>query len=303
MHRVARVALSAAKVVVLLVLHLVLFAAGSAFFVGDALPAAPPTPEESLQQVLALVAIAFLDVGLLVALAARSRLRGWRLAVLLVGSFYFVKTFTSMIEAAWFMKNVTPTLLPSLFAMTLPVSLVVPALAAWMFGGARQRGEPAWHLPSMSLGELLLKVGVLGAVVYPAFFFGFGYFVAWQNPAVREFYGSATHLGFLPHMAETLTASPLLLPFEAMRGLLWVGCAVALLATSRAPWWRSGLVVALFFALVQNDVHFISNPLMPGEVRFWHFWETAVSNALFVGVITWMLSGSRKTRAFSTATG
>jgi len=34
------------------VLHLVLFGAGSAFFVGDALPAPPPTPEESLEQVL-----------------------------------------------------------------------------------------------------------------------------------------------------------------------------------------------------------------------------------------------------------
>ena len=66
-----RVPLSVAKLALLLVLHLVLFGAGSAFFVGDALPAPPPTPEESLEQVAALLAIAVIDVVLLAALAAR----------------------------------------------------------------------------------------------------------------------------------------------------------------------------------------------------------------------------------------
>ncbi|MDP2314036.1 MAG: hypothetical protein Q8P41_14130 [Pseudomonadota bacterium] len=52
---------------------------------------------------------------------------------------------------------------------------------------------------------------------------------------------------------------------------------------TRGPWWIGALLFATMMALVQNDVHLLPNPLMPAEVRWWHFIETASSNFLFAG--------------------
>jgi hypothetical protein len=290
-----------AKLIGLVVLHVVLFGAGAAFFVGDNVPGGAAQQESALTP-LFLVAIAAVDVAVLALLAARSRLHGWRLAVLLVGAFYFTKTFTSMLEAAYFMKNVSAETLPGLFAMTLPLALLLPPLVAWAFGRGARAGEAAPRRPKLPTGELVAKVAVLSIVVYPALFFSFGYFVAWQSPAVRAFYGSPAATTFVQQMASVVVDTPELLLFEAFRGLLWVLCALPILRTTRGRPWVGGALVAALFALVQNDVHWMPNPLMPPEVRFFHFWETSISNALFAAAIAGLLSRSHAPRAASRLT-
>jgi hypothetical protein len=133
-------------------------------------------------------------------------------------------------------------------------------------------------------------VAFLAAVVYPALFFAAGYLIAWQSPAVRSFYTGSTALaGPVEHFSTLLRADPWVYPFEAFRGLLWVGASLALLRTTRWPWWWATLCVALAFCFVQNDLHLLPNPLMPAAVSQVHFIETGASNFLFAFIIGWVL--------------
>ncbi len=55
-----------------------------------------------------------------------------------------------------------------------------------------------------------------------------GYFVAWQEEAVRVFCSGSTELEpFLAHVQQRMIReSPGLLPFQLLRGVLWVGLAL-----------------------------------------------------------------------------
>ncbi len=280
------------RVALLVVLHVVLFTLGGQWLgppVGDSPPVATG------QVWVALLAIGGVDVGLLAFLIRRSRLYGARLATFVAVFFYFTKTFTSVIEAAYFMKNVTPAMVPGLFLMTLPLCFALPLVAVPLLG--RSRGDvtvDSWLPVQMGRGELALKIVVLSAVVYPFLFFVFGYFVAWTSPAVRAFYGGGAAQGFVPHLAASFAAAPLLYPLEAARGAMWVVAAWAVLGTTRGSWWQLTLFVGLAFALLQNDVHWLPNALMPVEVRTLHFVETASSNFLNALAIGWLLHRSHR---------
>lgn len=287
-----QVVVSVLKVVVLVIVYVVLFAAGSALLLPASLVGETPQPEGA-GALLPLLAIAIIDVGVIVGIVATSRLRGWRLWALASVVVYGAKTFTSQLESAYFMQNVTPQMLPGLFLMTLPAILVVTLLCVKFFGRkADGVNEPAWRIPLMSPAEWAVKLFVLSAIVYPVLFFTFGYFVAFRSDAVRVFYGFSDLQPFFGHLAQVFGEDPLLLPFEAMRGALWVAFAVALVWTTRGGGWLGGLWAVLVFSLVQNDVHLLSNPLMPEEVRSYHFIETASSNAINAVLITWAMRRS-----------
>jgi hypothetical protein len=267
--------------------YLALFAAGARFLPAELQGAADA---DGVTAGLALLAIAVIDVALMTAVAARSRLGGGWLWLMLAVTFYGVKSITSQIEAVYFMPNVSAALLPGLLAMMLPVAVGVPGLIVWIFA-RRPTPAGAWQTPRMSRGERWGKILVLGTLVYPTIFFVFGYAVAWQSPDVRNFYGGQLG-GFFAQLADNIVAHPALLPLEAGRGLLWVALALPILRTTQGKWWVAGLVVALIFALIQNDVHLLPNPLMPTEVRRVHFVETATSNFLFAWMVAFSLSRS-----------
>lgn len=284
------VLLSFAKWAVLVVIFAVLFSIG-----GQAFAVAPATPMSEAEQgvaFLALLVVAAFDCALIAVLAWHSRLPRTALAVVLVAVFYFVKTFTSTIEAAVFMPNVNGGNVGGLFLLTVPLTLVVMPLAAFFFGRGPSEGESVVALPSMSLGALLGRVGVISVVVYPVLFFVFGYFVAFASAEVRTFYGVTELKPFFAHMLDTVTQTPWILPFEMLRGLLWTLAALVVFSTTRGGAIAKGVLVALLFALVQNDVHLLPNPLMGREVQAFHFMETATSNAIFAMVAAWLLAGA-----------
>lgn len=267
----------------LVLLHTVLFSVGSVF-----LPAELNTGEGDPRAALYLLVVAAVDTAVLGAWVRGSALRGWRGWLTLLAVFYGVRTFTSQIEAWYFMPNVGGGLVPALLAMTVPLSLLWTAALLWAWG---PRG-PATPPPPLPAG-FAWRVLALAALVYPALFFGFGYFVALQSAAVRDFYGINELIGFGPHMIATFSADPWIYPFEALRGALWVALAWLMLRTWRGPWWTGVALVAACFALVQNSVHLLPNPLMPRDVQLYHFIETASSNALWAACIGWALRPPR----------
>lgn len=294
--RTSRVLVLLLKLTGLLVAFLFLFAAGAALLGPRDLP--PPASGTPMGAALALLAVAAMDVPLLAALAVTSRLRGARLWMTLSCFQWFVMTVTSQLEAAYFMPNVRLSLVPALMGMTLPLCLFFPPLAMATFGLFRARPDlaPAWRSPAIGRGETAARIVVLAAIVYPFLFFPAGYFIAWQSPALRQFYSGSTEL--LPpvaHFARMIADDPLVYPFEVLRGALWVGAALLVLRTSDGPAWRSTALVALSFALLQNNLHLLPNPLMPAEVGRVHFLETASSNFAWGLAIGWVMTGPRLT--------
>lgn len=281
---------SAGRWLALTVLHAVLFSVGSALFAPRGLP--PLSEQEQSWALLGIVGMAAIDAALILLFVRRSRLHGWRLMALLAGTFYFVKTVTSQIEALFFMPNVTAGMLPALLSMTVPLTLAMAPFAVWIGGrlrpsspADRRRDVDPLALPCV---QVVLRVTLLSAIVYPALFFLAGWFIAFRSPELRAFYGGASGDSFLSQLAS-LDLSVYLL--EVLRGALWVGCALWMLRALRGPHWMATLLVAGWFALVQNDVHLIPNPLMSSTIRLYHFVETASSNALFACIIGWALRG------------
>jgi hypothetical protein len=292
-HRLRPAAL-VLRILGLALVYLVLFVIGTQIFALPSMPRAL-TPEEQRTTGIGLVALSLLDAVLITVLVRQLRFSGWKLALMVMALFYGMKTFTAQIEAWYFMPNVNGLNVGHLMGMTLPVSVGVPLLATWLLRRWKPDAEdaPVWRIPSIPRGELWMKIAFISAIVYPVLFFSFGYFVAWQSPAVREFYsnlGSPPNpSGFLAHQLDTFSKDPFVYFFEVMRGALWVAFALPILWAGRGSERTRTLLVATFFALIENDSHLLPNPLMVPEVRAYHFIETASSNFLLGLITSWLL--------------
>ncbi len=264
----------------LYVAYVVLFLGGAAAL-GPTIDPDTLSPAEQSASLGMTLLVAAIDLAIMGVWVARARFGGWRLWAVTALVMYGVKTFSSNLETWYFVDaaHVPPEMLPSLFAMTLPLCVIWPALLVWGLGPREDTpGRPA----PVSTAGLVARVSVAGAVLYPIFFFVAGYWIAWQSPAVRAYYGGpAEALPMFRHLAETFSADPVLLPFEMLRGLLWVAIGWPVMRWPRGPWWVGALLFATMMALVQNDLHLLPNPLMPAEVRWWHFIETTSSNFVF----------------------
>lgn len=288
---------SVGAVLVLVIVFLILFSVGGQLLLpAEVLDRAAAHPSDPTHLAGGLLVMAAVDLTFILGVVLTSRLRGARLWLLTSAIYWGVKTFTGGLEAWYFMPTVSTAMVPALMLMTLPVALVVPLLTVVFFGRwAGPEEKPVWQVPAMSVGEQLGKWVLLSALVYPALFFLAGYSVAYSNEEVRAFYGGVFENTFLQHLRVLLRSDPKLLPFEVMRGALWVAMAVALLWTTRKGW-LGGLLVLLLFTLVQNDVHLIPNPLMPPIVQRYHFFETVSSNAVFAVLISWLMSRAHFSR-------
>ena len=279
------------KVIVLTIVMFILWMVGSGIFTADSALAQQMSPEDAAASGLMLIVVSFIDTLILTYFILRSRMRGLRLMVTVSLVFYGVKTFLSVIEAWWFMTDVSAQEVPGLFLMTVPLAVLFPVIAVWILGKAK-KGEEVDETPNtrlvMPVEQLVWKVAILSVIVYPVLFWTFGYYVAFSNPELVAYYGS-THPGsFLAQMSNVWADDPFVFLFEVFRGLLWVALAAPVIRTTRGRVWEAGLIVVLLFTLVQNDVHLIPG-VMPPSVRLSHFIETASSNLIFAVITTWLL--------------
>jgi len=168
--------------------------------------------------------------------------------------------------------------------IAVPFSL----LAVPILGKARGADNPETNSRlQMTPGEWIWKLTVIAAV-YVILYFTFGYFVAWQNPAVREYYGGVDN-GFLSQMGSVLRDTPWLVPFQILRALCWAAIAVPVVKMLKGGWLEASLTLALLFSVLMNAQLLLPNPYMPETVRMSHLVETASSNFIFGMVIGWLL--------------
>ena len=259
----------------------------------------PQTSEQAGAAALLLLAVCFLQATVLSYLILRSRWTGWRLAATVFFVFYGVATFMPQIESAVFLTRLPPGLLPRLFLMGALIAAPFSLVAVLILGKRRPAPADA-HTSSrliMPRSEWAWKLVVI-ALAYLILYFTFGYFIAWRNPAVPEYYGGTDPGSFLPQMGTVLRDTPWLIPFQIVRAMFWVALALPVIRMLKGQWQETALALGLLFAVVMNAPLLLPNPYMPEPVRLAHLLETASSNFIFGMLIAWLLT---KRHAFAKA--
>ena len=240
----------------------------------------------------AILLLGIINTVLIIGMIVSSRWHGWKLALLLALSYYGAFTFITQIETWYFFteSTISPQLIPRLFLMGLSIPLIYIPLAVLICNKWKKRdinkGSKNMHMP---FNQLLLKLGTL-AIIYLVIYWLAGYFIAWQNPELRAFYGSPGEITpFFAHTFERLSNSPVLFLLQLARGVLFAIIAMPIIIGSKTKPWLTALIVASLLA-VPHLVHIMPNPLMPfASLRLSHMIETATSTFFFGLIIVWLL--------------
>lgn len=255
---------------------------------------------DTLRTLLAMIIVSLVNTGVIIYLIRRSRWLGVKLFIVISAALFTVQFFLVQVEVLYFQRSVkmqTNLIFSHLVAGVLFALLF--SFIALLILGKLKKPEIVPGIsnkrPAMTAAEFLLKFLVLSVIAYPLLYFLFGYFVAWQFPAVREFYtGSTDILPFFKHLRFSI-GGRLTLPFWQMgRGALWVVIALPLIRMMKGTAWEAAIAVGLAFALIMNSQSLLPNPYMPAAVRLPHFIETASSNFIWGMLIAWLMHRSHK---------
>lgn len=212
----------------------------------------------------------------------KTTLRGFRLISLLFWVDFGVTTFVMQLETIIFGSAFpmlsTVDVIMMAFTSLVGTLLFVP-LSVLVMG----------KLKGISTSQKTLiqvinpgRIAML-ALLFPIIYFLFGYLVAWQSSAVRDFYATTT----------ITNNQPVLMLIQVGRGILWVLAGLPLFMMFEK---RIHAVIAstLCYSLFPSIALLLPNPLMPEAVRMAHFVEISLSMALFGLAAGWLMTG--KTR-------
>jgi hypothetical protein len=249
------------------------------------------TAESPATTALALLLACALEAVVMAALILGSRWTGWKLIGAVFFIFYGVTTFMSQIESAVFITRLPPGTVPRLFLMGGLIAAPFSIAAVVILGKGKPKPtdvEPNARLV-MPAGEWLWKLSVI-AIAYLILYFTFGYFIAWRNPAVSEYYGGRDPGSFAAQISAVLQVTPWLVPLQIVRAMCWVLLALPVIRMLKGGWLETALMLGLLFAVVMNAQLLLPNPYMPKPVRMAHLMETASSNFIFGVLIGWLLT-------------
>ena len=288
----------AVRIVAVFVAVVFSFAIAGAAFALVAGPAPSPPAGDGTSVFPALVTLS-LFIALVVSLIVlRARGRGWPLAAALGVAIFGLNGVLTYIEAAVFLRSKMPA--PSMNGMLVMgavLSALLAPLAVGVLGRARRppafQGDGAGEArrpraPRAVPAALIGKLGILGAL-YVALYLSFGYYVAWQNPVLRDYYGGTDPGGFLAMLHQNWVDAPWIFPLQFGRGILWACCLLPLIRQLRRTPAETAFAMALFSSVWSLQL-LLPNPYMPPGVRWSHLLETVSSNLLFGFAVGWLLS-------------
>jgi hypothetical protein len=263
---------------------------------GGSAAADPATPADSARASAALLSALLLNCGCVAlvvsGLVRRARTGGWPLAAALSLATFGVMTFLYYIETQVFLRmKMSPANMNAILVMGVVFSALLGPLAVWILGRRRGPAVAASRPVSIPARSWMWKLAAIG-VCYVALYMLFGYFVAWQNPALRAYYGGTDPGSFLASMRQNWITTPWIFPLQFGRGILWALFLVPLIRRfDRSPA-ETGFAMALFSAVWCLQLLF-PNPYMPADIRWSHLLETLGSNLIFGFGVGWLLSHPR----------
>jgi hypothetical protein len=243
---------------------------------------------------LALFVLLLIDTAAIIYLIKRLDLAGWRLFLAVIIVFWGLQTFMTQNET-WYFRDAMPMItdreLANLFVRPLITMILFTPLAIWILGkwknsangGLRARRVLTW------------KEALILSASYVLIYFLFGHFVAWQFEEVRVFYsGSDAKAGFFEQLSHTVRERQSILPFQFLRGVLWIACGLPILMYLKGS--RRELILACVFmyGILTTVQLIVANPFMPEKVRFAHWLEVTTSNALFGFLLGWLSTRNKK---------
>ena len=197
----------------------------------------------------------------------------------------------TQIESRFFSSNKLPRgmigaiFLQGAITTALFVPLAVLVLGKW---GAKSQAPPASPAPArLSAPSVAWKLALI-VVAFVFFYMFFGYYVAWQSPAVRQYYGGPEQPTFYAALKESWMHNRSIYPLQMLRALLYAACLYPLIRMLRAGRWETALAMALFLS-VWTALLLLPNPLMPPAVAHAHFRETLAFSLLFGAIAGWLL--------------
>jgi len=280
----------AAKIAALTVVLVVVEGLGSRF-----LPASEAAAQPSANFLAIVLAVSLLQTIALAYPVIRSRWHGWRLTGTVFVLYFGTVTFMSQIESMVYLgAHMAPGMLRGIVLMGLFNALVFSPVVVLVLGKAASRHdvfeEPAPHA-RMSPATWAWKL-VVGAGVFTALYYLFGYYVAWRDPVLRNYYGGTDPGSFFAQMSGIVQGTPWMLPLQFVRGLLWVLLALPVIRMMVGRWVEAGCALSLLFAVPAAYLLF-PNPVMPEPVRMTHLLETAPYQFLFGWYVAWLFTRAR----------
>lgn len=248
--------------------------------------------QAQLRMLLTLLLVCVLEAIAVALTLSSARRRGARLAATFMLVILGIATVQPQIEAAYFgVISLRAEL--RLLMMGAVVAAIVAPVAVFTLGLWPKRDEPLGAAATIPFNtRLWIQRASLCAVVYLALYLTFGYWIAWRDPIVREYYGGAAPEGFIQHLGWLTTQRADLLVLQLARGVLWTGIGLLVLGSQRPARAWNAVTLGILFAALMNAQLLLPNAAMPHHVRMVHLLETAPSNFL-MGVLVALAFGRR----------
>jgi hypothetical protein len=246
------------------------------------------TSQSSNNSVTPLLIFCFLNTVILTVYIINSKMRGLKLIGTTFIIFWGIQYFMTQIETLYFDSAIKMPLLDTMQVVIMgAISIIISSLFAVLILGKFKKkctssdDENTENTVKVSFAKLLPNMAIL-AFCYAIIYFLFGYFVAWQFPALREYYtGSTTILNVFQHMANQLKSDPILPLFQLLRGLLWSGLSVIIITSLNTKCWKTYIITGLLFSVVITSPLILPNAYMPAPVRLGHSFELFTSMFAF----------------------
>jgi len=276
------------KIAGLTILYIPIWIAG-AMFIQDGLPDVQPDPG-LVNETTGMLILAMVNTLLIISLIVTSKWRGWKLALFLAIAYFGSFTFITQIETWYFLTGLTVSseLISALFLMGLTVPLLFIPIAILISGYWKDEGAVSdLKLLDMPVKQFIIRLTAI-SILYVIIYWIAGYYIAWQNPELRSFYGSQGEImPFWDHTIQTLSDTPDLLILQLFRGTLFALFVYPVIRGSSVSPWLTSLITGSLLAIPSLG-HILANPLIPSaEVRFTHMIETIPSTFLFGMIISW----------------
>ena len=259
--------------------------------VSSSAPQAPPKPSAQMpDNFLRPFLIFSICVGLIVSyLILRSSWHGWPLVAAISVGIYVVSTVAPQIESVFFLSNkLPPGLVRALFLQGAITAALFAPLAVLLLGKWRGVSRPPATVGYMGTSFWAWRLVIIG-VAFVFLYMFFGYYVAWQNPALRQYYGGSEQSSFYASLKANWMYHRSIYELQVFRALLYAGCLYPLIRMLRSSRWESALATALFLSVWTMPL-LLPNPTMPASVAHTHFWETLGFSLVFGALAGWLLS-------------
>jgi len=256
-----------------------------------------PAPNQSLptgvgDALLSLLVCSCLQATVLTWIILRSSWYGWKLVGAVFLAFFGLNSVVTHIESIIYLPpQLPPGMIPRLLLMGAITAALFSPLAVSLAG--KMKHEKVSPTPllrlEMSLASWVWRLAAI-ALAYVILYFTFGYFIAWKNAAVLEYYGGTDAGNLFAQLASIWSATPWRFGVQALRGLLWAAFTLPVIKMHKGGDWELGLMIAWLYSVWSSQL-LLPDQYLPEAVARTHFVETVLTDFIFGWVVAWLLRG------------